>query len=74
MPFAFVSVCRGVFLSGRIIFIEMYSNAIVQRKKTYRASDKMLIPFSVGRRGFIKGTIGDGTVSPIACPLCSVEE
>ena len=33
MPFAFVSVCRGVFLSGRIIFIEMYSNAIVQRKK-----------------------------------------
>lgn len=40
----------------------------------YRASDKMLIPFSVGRRGFIKGTIGDGTVSPIACPLCSVEE
>lgn len=74
MPFAFVSVCRGVFLSGRIIFIECTPTRSCREKKTYRASDKMLIPFSVGRRGFIKGTIGDGTVSPIACPLCSVEE
>lgn len=74
MPFALFRFVEVFSFQEELSLLRCTPTRSCRGKKTYRASDKMLIPFSVGRRGFIKGTIGDGTVSPIACPLCSVEE